>query len=73
MLASSHRGAEARLRYEFRSGVAVNARVYEEAYRAADWAIDGVAPDSIRNVLALGRSSPRYRNRLVAVSVERKR
>ena len=73
LLASSHRGAEARLRYEFRSGFALTARLYEEAYRAADWAIDGVAPDSIRNVLTLGRSSPRYRNRLIAVSVERKR
>ena len=73
LLASSHRAMDVRLRYEFSAGLALTARVYEEAYRAADWAIDGVEPDHIRNVLTLGRSSPRYRNRVVAVSVERKR
>lgn len=72
LLASSHRAVDARLRYEFTAGFALTARVYEEAYRAADWAIDGVEPDNIRNVLTLGRSSPGYRNRVVAVSVERK-
>ena len=72
VLTSSHRAVDALLRYEFTAGFALTARVYEEAYRAADWAIDGVEPDNIRNVLTLGRSSPGYRNRVVAVSVERK-
>ena len=72
-LASAHRAVDARLRYEFGTGFALTARVYEEDYRAADWAIDGVEPASIRNVLTFGRSSPRYRNRLVAVSLARKR
>lgn len=72
VLASSHRALDARLRYGFGAGFALIARVYEEGYRAADWAIDGVEPDNIRNVLTLGRSSPSYRNRVVAVSVERK-
>ena len=72
MLVSSHRAVEVRSRYEFSAGLALTARAYEEAHRAADWAIDGIEPDNIRNVLTLRRSSVRYRNRVVAVSVERK-
>lgn len=62
---------EARLRYAFAGGFALTAGVYREKYRAADWALDGIEPDSVRNVLTFGRSSPRYRNSVVAISVER--
>lgn len=71
MLALSHRAVDVRLRYEFSAGLALTARVYEEAHRAADWAIDGIELANIRNVLTLGRSSAHYRNRVIAVSVER--
>ena len=70
-LVSAHRAVDARLRYAFAGGFALTAGVYRENYRAADWALDGIESDSIRNVLTLGRSSPRYRNGVVAISVER--
>ena len=47
------------------------AGAYIERYRAKDWAINGIGPISIRNVLAAGRSSPVYANRLLYVSLEK--
>ena len=69
-LVSRHRSVDVRLRYAWRSRTSLVLRYYFERYRAADWAIDGVGVDAIRNVLTLGRSSPRYGNHLVALSVE---
>ena len=71
-LISRHRSADARLRYAWRPRTALVMRYRFERYRAADWAIDGLAPDSIRNVLTFGRSSPRYSNHLIALSLEAK-
>ena len=71
-LISRHRSADARLRYAWRPRTALVLRYRFERYRAADWTIDGLGPDSIRNVLTLGRSSPRYSNHLIALSVEAK-
>ena len=69
-LVSRHRSLDVRLRYAWRARTNLVLRYYFERYRAADWATDGLGPDAIRNVLTLGRSSPEYRNHLIALSVE---
>ena len=71
-LVSRHESVDLRLRYAWRPQTGIVLRYYYERFRAADWAIDGLGQDAIRNVLTLGRSSPRYRNHLFALSVERK-
>ena len=71
-LISRHHSVDARLRYAWRPRTALVLRYRFEHYRAADWAIDGLAQDSIRNVLTFGRSSPRYGNHLIALSLEAK-
>ena len=70
-LASRHESVDLRLRYAWRAQTALVLRYYYERFRAADWAIDGLGQDAIRNVLSLRRSSPKYRNHLFALSVER--
>ena len=70
-LVSRHESLNAQLRYRLRRGWAITARVYVERYHGADWAIDGVAQNSIRNVLTFGLASPRYSNRLLALGVEK--
>ena len=69
-LISRHRSLDVRLRYAWRARTNLVLRYYFERYRAADWAIDGLGPDAIRNVLMLGRSSARYGNHLIALTVE---
>ena len=69
-LISRHRSVDVRLRYAWRPRTGVVLRYYFERYRAADWAIDGLGQDAIRNVLTSGRSSPGYGNHLIALSVE---
>ena len=39
-----------------------------EDYRSDDWALDGVAPATIGNVLAFGQESPSYNINVVALS-----
>ena len=71
-LVSRHESVDVRLRHAWRARTDLVLRYYFERFRAADWAIDGFGQDSIRNVLSFGRSSPRYRNHLIALSVERR-
>lgn len=71
-LVSRHESVDVRLRYAWRARANLVLRYHYERFRAADWAIDEVGQDAIRNVLAFGRSSPRYGNHLIALSVERK-
>ena len=71
-LISRHRSVDARLRYAWQHRTTVFLRYYFERFRATDWATDGIEQDGIRNVLTFGRSSPRYSNHLIALSVERK-
>ena len=70
-LVSRHRSFDLRVRHRLKNGVAVVAGIYLERYRARDWAIDGIAPTNIPNVLAAGRSSPLYANRLLYLSFEK--
>ncbi len=71
-LISRHHSVDAHLRYAWRPRTALILRYRFEHYRAADWAVDGLTQDSIRNVLTFARSSPRYSNHLIALSVEAK-
>jgi hypothetical protein len=40
-----------------------------EDLKSEDWAIDGVAPNTLNNVLGLGEAAPHYRNHLVGFAV----
>ena len=69
-LVSRHQSLDGRLRYAWRPRTTVVLRYYFERYRSADWAIDGIGRDGIRNVLTFGRSSPGYSNHLISLSIE---
>lgn len=70
-LVSRHRSLDVRLQTAWWWKSKLELRYYYERYRAADWAIDGVAQDGIRNVVTFGRGSPRYGNHLLALSLRR--
>ncbi|MDH3450779.1 MAG: MtrB/PioB family decaheme-associated outer membrane protein [Gammaproteobacteria bacterium] len=46
--------------YRLQSGISVRAAYWHESYDSQDWSLDGVEPDTIRNVLTLGDESPSY-------------
>ena len=69
-LISDHRSVDITVRYRYNDRVTLALRHYSERYRSADWAFDGVAMDTIRNVLTTGRAMPRYSNRMVGLMVE---
>jgi len=43
-----------------------------ESYDSSNWSIDGVTPDTIPNVLALGVQSPSYDVSVIAASLRYK-
>jgi MtrB/PioB family decaheme-associated outer membrane protein len=55
--------------YRVKENVSVNASYWHELYASQNWAIDGVAPNTIPNVLTLGQQSPRYNLHVVRVSM----
>jgi len=55
--------------YQLRENIAVRLSYLLEDLKTGDWAIDGVAPNTIANVLGLGEDSPHYRNHLVGFAV----
>ena len=69
-LISHHRSLDIMVRYRYSDRVTLALRHYGERYRSADWAFDGVAMDTIRNVLTTGRTMPRYSNRMLGLMVE---
>ena len=69
-LVSDLRTWEVRARYRLKDRWTLVVRYRHEDHHSADWALDGVDPDTIRNVLAPGRSSPAYSNRFIGVAVE---
>ncbi|MYE24015.1 MAG: MtrB/PioB family decaheme-associated outer membrane protein [Gammaproteobacteria bacterium] len=69
-LVSGQRSLDITVRYRYSDRVTLALRHYGERYRSADWAFDGVAMDTIRNVLTTGRAMPRYSNRVVGLLVE---
>ena len=69
-LVSGQRSVDITARYRYSDRVTLALRYYLERYRSADWAFDGVAVDTIRNVLTTGRAMPHYSNRVVGFLVE---
>jgi hypothetical protein len=60
----------ARLYVNFAAGKKLSLRLsyWYEDYRSDDWALDGVAPATISNVLAFGQQSPDYKVNVIALS-----
>lgn len=71
-LASDHRSFEIEATYRWSRRMSVVARWYREDYAGADWALDGVTPSAIANVLAFGRSAPVYTNDAIGIAFERR-
>lgn len=55
--------------YRLKDNVTLNAGYWYERYRSANWALDGVAPGTIPNVLAFGEQAPQYRVHVLRASV----
>jgi MtrB/PioB family decaheme-associated outer membrane protein len=58
--------------YRLKDNVALRAGYWYERYESDDWALDGVAPATISNVLTLGQLAPQYRVHVFAASVRYK-
>jgi opacity protein-like surface antigen len=55
-----------------KKNVALQAGYWYEHYTSRDWMLDGVAPATIPNVLALGLQAPQYKVNVVRVSLRYK-
>lgn len=58
--------------YHLKDNVTLRAGYWYERYDSDDWALDGVAPDTISNVLTFGQIPPHYRVHVIAMSVRYK-
>jgi len=58
--------------YQMKKNVALHAGYWYERYTSQDWMLDGVAPATIPNVLALGLQPPQYKVNVVRVSLRYK-
>jgi MtrB/PioB family decaheme-associated outer membrane protein len=55
--------------YRMKDNLSLHAAYWYEDYDSENWILEGVAPDTIPNVLAFGEQSPRYHLHVIAVSV----
>ncbi len=55
--------------YHVDRNMTVSGGVTRETFRSSDWAVDGVEPDSINNVLSIGQDSADYSVTLYSVSL----
>ncbi|MFM1895855.1 MAG: hypothetical protein RLZZ385_929 [Pseudomonadota bacterium] len=55
--------------YQMSPGRQLRVRWYYEDYSSSDFALDGVQPDTLGNVLLLGNQSPSYDGHLIEVSM----
>jgi MtrB/PioB family decaheme-associated outer membrane protein len=55
--------------YQLRENIKVRVSYLLEDLKSQDWAIEGVAPNTISNVFGLGEDPPHYRNHLVGFAV----
>ena len=69
-LVSEHRTFDVRARYRWRDRLAFIVRYRHEDYRSADWALAGIGPDAVHNVISFGRSSPDYSTGYFSALVE---
>ena len=71
-LVSDHRAFEIEATYRWGRRTSIVVHWYREDYAGADWALAGVTPSTIANVLAFGRSAPVYTNNAVGISFARR-
>jgi hypothetical protein len=55
--------------YRLSTGLSVQASLWHERFSSRDWALDGVDPSTIPNVLALGETSPDYKVSVASLSL----
>lgn len=55
--------------YQFKEAMSLYLGYWYERYDSSNWALDGVTPDTIPNVLSLGIQSPSYSVDVVALSL----
>jgi MtrB/PioB family decaheme-associated outer membrane protein len=55
--------------YKVKGELSVYASLWHERYSSQNWAIDGVGPSTISNVLAFGETSPEYKINVASLSV----
>ena len=58
--------------YRMSGGVSVQANYWLERFGSSNWAIDGVGPATIPNVLSLGEISPNYRIHVASLTLRYK-
>ena len=58
--------------YRLKDNVSLQAGYWYERYDSRDWMLDGVAPSTIPNVLALGLQPPQYHVNVIRLSVRYK-
>ena len=71
-LKTSREGLRLYAHYRLKDDVSLRAGYWYERYESDNWALDGVAPDTIPNVLSFGQLAPQYRVHLIAMSVRYK-
>jgi predicted porin len=55
--------------YRIKEDMSLHAAYWYEHYDSDDWALDGVDPDTVGNVLSLGEASPSYNVNALGLSV----
>ena len=55
--------------YKWKTNLMIRASLWQERYSSENWAIDGVGPSTIPNVLTLGEASPQYKVNVASVSL----
>jgi len=55
--------------FKLRENLSLRADVWYESYRSNDWALDGIAPNTLANVILLGETSPDYNVYVVSLSL----
>jgi MtrB/PioB family decaheme-associated outer membrane protein len=68
-LVSDHRSIDLNAIYKMSDMTSLKLRHYREDYTAADWALDNVRQDTVRNVLGLGLESANHDVSMTSVSV----
>ena len=55
--------------YRLKDDITLHAAYWYENYDSRDWALDGVVPATLSNVISLGRNSPDYEVHAVMLSL----
>ena len=55
--------------YKVKTDLTIRASLWQERYSSQNWAIDGVSPSTIPNVLTLGETSPQYKVNVASLSL----